>query len=189
MHVTAGHEVIDSGAVALIRGDYPDFVIPLARAVAGAMVERGVATSGSGVGASACASKVPGVRAGLIHDHFSSRQGVEDDHMNIVCMGGRTVGSAWDLVETFLASKFVKPSGIGALSVRSLPSKHRQSANKAQLTTHERSACSQTRRYHEAEVRPKHHIEKHHSYRKASYRVVPSAALPYEYTRSQCRLD
>lgn len=84
--------------------------------------------------------------------------------MNIVCMGGRTVGSAvaWDLVETFLASKFVKPSGIGALSVRSLPSKHRQSANKAQLTTHERPACSRTRRYHEAEVRPKHHIEKHH---------------------------
>lgn len=76
--------------------------------------------------------------------------------MNIVCMGGRTVGSAvaWDLVETFLASKFVKPSGIGALSVRWLPSKHRQSANKAQLTTDERPAWSRTRRYHEAEVRP-----------------------------------
>jgi len=140
MHVTAGHEVVDSGAVALIRGDdYPDFVIPLARTVAGAKVERGVAISGSGVGASACASKVPGVRAGLIHDHFSSR--------------------SLDLVETFLASKFVQPSGIGALSVRSLPSKHRQSANKAKLTTHERPACSRTRRYHEAEVRPKHHIE------------------------------
>ena len=129
----------------LIRGDdYPDFVIPLARAVAGAKVERGVAISGSGVGASACASKGPGVRAGLIHDHFSARQGVEDDHMNIVCMGGRTVGSAvvWDLVETFQASKFVKPSGIGALSVRSLPSEHRQSANKAQERNHEHHARS-----------------------------------------------
>ena len=143
MHVTAGHEAVDSGAVALIRGDdYPDFVIPLARAVAGGKGDRDVAISGSGVGASACASRVPGVRAGLIHDHFSSRQGVEDDHMNIVCMGGRTVGSAvaWDLVETLLAPKFVEPSGIGALSVRSLPSKH----NKAQLT-HERPACSRTR--------------------------------------------
>jgi ribose 5-phosphate isomerase B len=80
MHVTAGHEVVDAGAVALIPGDdYPAFVIPLARAVAGAKVESGVAISGSGVGASACACKVPGARAGLIHDRFSARQGVEDD--------------------------------------------------------------------------------------------------------------
>jgi ribose 5-phosphate isomerase B len=105
----AGHEVVDYGAVAPTpRDDYPDFVIPLAQAVAGGKVERGVAICGSGVGASVCANKVPGVRAGLIHDHFSAKQGVEDDHMNIICMGGRTVGPAvaWDLVETFLASKF-----------------------------------------------------------------------------------
>jgi ribose 5-phosphate isomerase B len=53
------------------------------------------------------AKKVKGVRAGLIHDHFSSKQGVEDDHMNILCMGGRTVGPevAWDLVRTFLAAQ------------------------------------------------------------------------------------
>jgi ribose 5-phosphate isomerase B len=67
-----------------------------------------VAICGSGVGASVCANKIPGVRAALIHDHFSARQGVEDDHMNIICMGGRTVGPAvaWDLVETFLAAEF-----------------------------------------------------------------------------------
>ena len=59
-------------------------------------------------GASVCANKIPGVRAALIHDHFSARQGVEDDHMNILCMGGRTVGIAvaWDLVQTFLAARF-----------------------------------------------------------------------------------
>ena len=72
------------------------------------MVERGVAVCGSGVGASVCANKVPGIRAGLVHDHFSARQGVEDDHMNIICMGGRTIGPlvAWDLVETFLGAEF-----------------------------------------------------------------------------------
>lgn len=88
--------------------DYPDFVIPLAHAVAGGKVERGVAICGSGVGASVCANKISGVRAGLIHDHFSARQGVEDDHMNILCMGGRTVGPAVaeDLVDTFLTSEF-----------------------------------------------------------------------------------
>jgi len=106
---TAGHEVVEYGAATLTPGDdYPDFVIPLAQAVAGEKVERGIAICGSGVGASVCANKIPGMRAGLIHDHFSARQGVEDDHMNIICMGGRTVGPsvAWDLVETFLAARF-----------------------------------------------------------------------------------
>ena len=105
----AGHDVIDFGAQSLgLDDDDPDDVTPLARAVAAAQVERGVAICGSGVGASVCANKIPGVRAALIHDHFSARQGVEDDHMNIICMGGRTVGPAvaWDLVQTFLEAKF-----------------------------------------------------------------------------------
>jgi ribose 5-phosphate isomerase B len=100
---------VDFGAAQLSPDDdYPDFVIPLAQAVAAGTVERGVAVCGSGVGASICANKVPGVRAGLIHDHFSAAQGVEDDHMNIMCLGGRTVGSgvAWDLVEAFLGAEF-----------------------------------------------------------------------------------
>ena len=105
----AGHEVVDFGAHDMREGDdYPDYVLPLARAVATQEVERGVAICGSGVGASVCANKVPGIRAALIHDHFSARQGVEDDHMNVLCMGGRTVGPAvaWDLVQTFLAAEF-----------------------------------------------------------------------------------
>ena len=105
----AGHEVVDFGAHSLVPGDdYPDFVIPLAEAVAAGQVERGLAVCGSGVGASVCANKIPGVRAALIEDHFSARQGVEDDHMNILCLGGRTLGPslAWDLAETFLASEF-----------------------------------------------------------------------------------
>jgi ribose 5-phosphate isomerase B len=104
-----GHEVVDFGAYALNPDDdYPDFVIPLARAVAAAQVERGVAICGSGVGASVCANKVAGIRAAIIHDHFSAVQGVEDDNMNIICMGGRTVGPAvaWDLVQAFLQAKF-----------------------------------------------------------------------------------
>src|SRR5262245_54277721 len=104
----AGHEVVDFGAHALeAADDYPDFVVPLARAVAAGTVERGVAVCGSGVGAAVCANKIAGVRAALIHDHFSARQGVEDDHMNVLCMGGRTVGPevAWELVLAFLAAR------------------------------------------------------------------------------------
>jgi ribose 5-phosphate isomerase B len=105
----AGHEVVDFGAYGLNPSDdYPDFVVPLAESVAAGKVDRGVAICGSGVGASVCANKVRGIRAALIHDHFSAKQGVEDDHMNILCMGGRTVGPAvaWDLVQTFLSAEF-----------------------------------------------------------------------------------
>jgi ribose 5-phosphate isomerase B len=105
----AGHEVLDFGAYSLDPGDdYPDFVLPLARAVASGMVERGIAVCGSGVGAAVCVNKVPGIRAGLIADHFSARQGVEDDHMNIICMGGRTTGpyAAWDILEAFLSAEY-----------------------------------------------------------------------------------
>jgi ribose 5-phosphate isomerase B len=105
----AGHEVVDFGATLLDTGDdYPDFVIPLAQAVAEGKVERGIAVCGSGVGASVCANKIKGVRAGLVSDHFSARQGVEDDHMNIICMGGRTLGpfAAWDILEAYLAADF-----------------------------------------------------------------------------------
>jgi ribose 5-phosphate isomerase B len=105
----AGHEVEDFGAHSLTpTDDYPDFVTPLARAVAAGEVDRGVACCGSGVGASVCANKVKGARACLIEDNFSARQGVEDDDMNVICVGGRIQGIevAWELIQTFLAAKF-----------------------------------------------------------------------------------
>jgi len=104
-----GYEVVDFGACAQNPDDdYPDFAVPLAEAVAAGRVERGIAICGSGVGVSVCVNKVPGVRAALIPDHFSAQQGVEDDHINIICLGGRTVGPsvAWDLIQTFLAAEF-----------------------------------------------------------------------------------
>ncbi|MEO8341143.1 MAG: RpiB/LacA/LacB family sugar-phosphate isomerase [Nitrospirota bacterium] len=88
--------------------DYPDFVVPLARAVARGEVDRGVAICGSGVGASVVANKVAGVRACLIHETFSAHQGVEDDDLNMLCLGGLVVGHALasELVHTFLAARF-----------------------------------------------------------------------------------
>ena len=105
----AGYELIDFGAHELnTDDDYPDFVIPLGRAVASGKVDRGIAVCGSGVGASVCLNKIQGVRACLIEDHFSARQGVEDDDLNVICLGGRIEGPelAWDLVEAFLDAKF-----------------------------------------------------------------------------------
>lgn len=105
----AGHEVIDFGdRQPKLDDDYPDFVVPLAHAVSRGEVNRGVAICGSGVGASVVANKVAGVRACLIHETFSAHQGVEDDDLNMICLGGLVVGHAlaWELVQTFLSARF-----------------------------------------------------------------------------------
>ncbi len=105
----AGHEVKDFGAYELDPDDdYPDFVVPLARAVAKGQVVRGLAICGSGVGACVAANKVQGVRAALIEDSFSAHQGVEDDDMNVMCLGGMVTGQALscELVQVFLKAQF-----------------------------------------------------------------------------------
>jgi ribose 5-phosphate isomerase B len=104
-----GYEVFDYGdSQPKPDDDYPDFVVPLARAVASGEVDRGVAVCGSGVGACVAANKVAGIRACLIHETFSAHQGVEDDNMNVICLGGLVVAQAlaWELVKTFLAARF-----------------------------------------------------------------------------------
>ena len=105
----AGYEVEDFGAFELVIGDdFPDFVVPMAMAVAKGEIDRGLAICGSGVGACVAANKVTGIRAALITDSFSAHQGVEDDNMNVMCLGGQITGYAlsWDLVQTFLNAHF-----------------------------------------------------------------------------------
>jgi len=104
----AGYQVRDFGALQLdLEDDFPVYVAPLARAVTEGLVDRGVAVCGSGVGASVAANKIRGVRAALIVDPFSAHQGVEDDHLNLICLGGRVLGPslAWDLLRIFLDAK------------------------------------------------------------------------------------
>ena len=103
-------EIIDFGAKKLNSDDdFPDYVIPLAKAVAAEEVFRGIAICGSGVGACIAANKVAGVRAALITEHFSAHQGVEDDNMNLICLGGRVTGyaSAEEVVLVFLKASFI----------------------------------------------------------------------------------
>lgn len=105
----SGYDIFDFGAKTQDdQDDYPDFVIPLAKAIVAKEVDRGIAICGSGVGASIAANKVSGVRAALVHDHFSAHQGVEDDDMNMLCLGGRVIGSsaAEEIVQAFLQAGF-----------------------------------------------------------------------------------
>jgi ribose 5-phosphate isomerase B len=106
----AGYEITDFGNDKLEDGDdFPDYVVPLARAVAAGSVSRGIAICGSGVGACVAANKVKGIRACLITDTFSAHQGVEDDDMNLLCLGGRISGQslAWELVVAFLKAVYI----------------------------------------------------------------------------------
>ena len=128
----ADDEVVDFGdGQPKPDDDYPDFVVPLARAVARGEVDRGVVICGSGVGACIAANKVPGVRACLIHEVFPAHQGVEDDDMNVICLGGHVVGNAvaWELVRTFLQARFsgAERHRRRLAKVASLESKERES--------------------------------------------------------------
>lgn len=103
-----GHDVSDLGTNGPEPVDYPDYALKVALAVISGDCERGIVVCGSGVGASVAANKVPGVRSALCHDTFSARQGVEDDDMNVLCLGARVIGPALavEVLRAFLAAEF-----------------------------------------------------------------------------------
>jgi ribose 5-phosphate isomerase B len=103
-----GHSVEDLGTDSTDPVDYPDFARAVALSVTSGRSERGIVICGSGVGASVAATKVPGVRASMCHDTFSARQGVEDDDMNVLCLGARVIGPALasELIRAFVNARF-----------------------------------------------------------------------------------
>jgi RpiB/LacA/LacB family sugar-phosphate isomerase len=103
-----GHDVLDLGTCDETPVDYPDFAEKLGNVVVDKQCERGVLVCGSGVGASVAVNKIPGIRAGLCHDHYSAHQGVEHDDMNVLVLGGRVIGPevAKDLARAFVAARF-----------------------------------------------------------------------------------
>ena len=102
------HEVLDLGTGSTEPVDYPKFAEAVALAVCQGRAERGILVCGSGVGASVTANKLPGVRAGLCHDHYSAHQGVEHDDMNVLVLGGRVIGEsvALELAQAFLGARY-----------------------------------------------------------------------------------
>jgi RpiB/LacA/LacB family sugar-phosphate isomerase len=102
------HETLDVGTCSTEPVDYPDFAEMVGLAVRDGKVGRGILVCGSGIGASVAVNKIPGVRAGLCHDHYSAHQGVEHDDMNVLVMGGRVIGEsvALELVRAFLEARY-----------------------------------------------------------------------------------
>jgi ribose 5-phosphate isomerase B len=104
-----GHVIVDCGSAERVDGDdYPDVAAAVSSAIVEGRAERAVFVCGSGVGASIAANKIHGIRAALCHDSFSAHQGVEDDDMNVLCLGARVVGEelAAELVRDFLRATF-----------------------------------------------------------------------------------
>ncbi|MDB5193652.1 MAG: sugar-phosphate isomerase [Segetibacter sp.] len=104
-----GHLVNDYGAFEFnANDDYPDIIVPLAKAVSAGEVDRGIAVCGSGVGVSIAANKFVGVRAALITESYSAHQGVEHDAMNLICLGGRVIGPMliWEIIQAFLKAEY-----------------------------------------------------------------------------------
>jgi ribose 5-phosphate isomerase B len=104
-----GHAIVDCGSPTVVPGDdYPDVAAAVARALVDGRADRAILVCGSGVGACIAANKVPGIRACMCHDSFSARQGVEDDDMNVLCLGARVIGEelAADLLRDFVAAHF-----------------------------------------------------------------------------------
>ena len=104
-----GHAVQDCGAHTFVdEDDYPDYTVLVAKSIQDSKAQRGIIICGSGIGASIAANKLHGIRAAICHDTFSARQGVEDDNMNVLCLGGRVIGQALalEVVKTFLEARF-----------------------------------------------------------------------------------
>jgi len=102
------YKVIDVGTNSEAPVDYPDIAEALAKAIQGGTGNKGIIICGSGVGACVAANKFRGIRASICHDVFSAHQGVEDDDMNVICLGGGIVGEslAIEVIHTFLKAEF-----------------------------------------------------------------------------------
>jgi ribose 5-phosphate isomerase B len=139
-HLAArGHEVEDLGTRDEAPSDYPDHAEAAGRAILDGRVERAIVVCGSGVGVAAAANKLPGIVAGLCHDHYSAHQGVEHDGMNILALGARIVGEAvaLEIAEVFLSARFdgAERHARRVAKLRALEARYQRRASDGQSTS------------------------------------------------------
>lgn len=136
--VERGHDVLDLGGHDGSPSDYPDHALAAGAAVLEGRAERAILICGSGVGAAAAANKVPGILAGVCHDHYSAHQGVEHDQMNVLALGARVVGDAlaFEAADAFLAARFdgEERHARRVAKVRALEARFTQGGSRAQST-------------------------------------------------------
>ncbi|MGP0107535.1 MAG: ribose 5-phosphate isomerase B [Acidimicrobiales bacterium] len=105
----AGHQVIDLGTDSSeVSVDYPLYGLAVGRAVAEGRAERGICVCGTGIGIGIAANKVDGIRAALVHDVTTAELSRRHNDANVICLGGRTTGTAeaLDAVDAFFSTEY-----------------------------------------------------------------------------------
>jgi ribose 5-phosphate isomerase B len=92
-----GEEPVDYGANSDAPSDYPDFALPVAKAVGAGRCARGVLICGTGMGMAIAANKVRGVRAAVVHDENTAELSRRHNDANVLCMGSGTTSQ--DMLE------------------------------------------------------------------------------------------
>ena len=103
-----GYQVLDLGTDSTDPVDYPDYANAMNEALASEQARRGVLVCGSGIGISIAANRHPRIRAALVYDAFGARQCRAHNDANVICFGGRTIGTevARDCLRIFLETQF-----------------------------------------------------------------------------------
>ena len=104
----AGHEVRDFGTNSNEACDYPDFVIPAAKAVAAEECEGGIVLGGSGNGEAIAANRVRGIRCAVCWDEESARMARQHNDANMISIGERMIDlhTAMAIVRIWLDTPF-----------------------------------------------------------------------------------
>ena len=103
-----GHTVRDYGTDSEAPCDYPDFIRPVAEAVARGETQRGIVLGGSGNGEAIVANRVRGVRCALCWSPEIARLSRAHNDSNCLSLGQRTIAEAEALaiVQVWLTTDF-----------------------------------------------------------------------------------
>ena len=103
-----GHEVIDMGGTSSEMNDYPDFAEKVGLAVANRQADLGILICGTGIGMSIAANKIPGVRAALCHDAFTTARSKAHNDANVLVFGAQVVSipHAEELIALWLSTDY-----------------------------------------------------------------------------------
>lgn len=106
--IELGHHVTDMGTHTSESVDYPDYALKVAEAVASGVADRGVLICGTGIGMTITANKVPGIRAALCTNAFTTEMSRRHNDANVFCAGARVLpaDTITSLVELFLGTLF-----------------------------------------------------------------------------------
>lgn len=104
-----GHEVIDFGTNNKESCDLSDYVYPASVAVSEGQVESGIFVDGVGYGSAMIANKLPGIFAAVCQDPFCASLARSHSNTNVLCLGGKIIGSALalEIVKTWMSTNYL----------------------------------------------------------------------------------